>query len=297
MILNLLRGFLIGVTDLIPGVSGGTTALILGIYPRMIQQVTLIDGNLLNKALSRDFNGVKNHLQWSFLWHLFLGLVLGILTLSRALPWIFQNYPHEVWSLFFGLMSASVLLLWRRLSLPLIPRFALFMLGTSAAWLIVGWMPVQTPQHFAMYFLAGVLSISAMILPGLSGAFVLLLLGQYEVFLLALKQLDAASLMTLFFFASGMLVGLMSTSRVIYYFYQKAPQVMISLMIGFIAGSLRKIWPWRQPLDVQVIGGKVRVLSEQNLIPDFSQGQTHLCLFIILISSVLLVLIESRARA
>ena len=240
-----LKGVAIGAVDIIPGVSGGTMALILKIYDKILGQLQKINLNLLKNFLRGRFKLVFAQIDGKFLVALILGIASAIFGLSHLISWGLEKYPGYLFSLFFGLIIASSILLIPKDSLKIKPILFLI-LGLILAFLITSLSPANTPETYLFIFLSGAIAICAMILPGISGSFALLLLGKYQFMLEAIKNpLVAHNIIIIIIFVLGCIIGLLSFSRFLNFLLKKYYTPTLMLLIGFMLGSLNKIWPFK----------------------------------------------------
>lgn len=240
-----LKGVAIGAVDIIPGVSGGTIALILKIYNKILGQLQKINLNLLKNFLRGRFKLVFAQIDGKFLVALILGIASAIFSLSHLISWGLEKYPGYLFSLFFGLIIASSILLIPKDSLKIKPILFLI-LGLILAFLITSLSPANTPETYLFIFLSGAIAICAMILPGISGSFALLLLGKYQFMLEAIKNpLVAHNIIIIIIFVLGCIIGLLSFSRFLNFLLKKYYTPTLMLLIGFMLGSLNKIWPFK----------------------------------------------------
>jgi putative membrane protein len=238
-----LRGMAMGAADIVPGVSGGTMALILGIYERLILSLrNLARPPFLTNLLKGRLRAAVAAVDGLFLLALIAGIGTSVVALSRLLSAWLEARPVFVHAFFFGLILASVVLVARRIRRPSSASWALFALGAVTAYLVVGLTPTQTPEAPWFLFLSGALAISALLLPGISGAFVLVLLGKYEFVLDAVNRADAAALGSV---AAGAVVGLLSFAQVLGWLFRRYHDATLALLSGVMLGSLRKVWPWQ----------------------------------------------------
>ena len=238
-----MRGMAMGASDIVPGVSGGTMALILGIYEELIDSIRMIgQPEFFRAALKFRIKDALTILNWEFMLAISLGIGLAILTLSHLLEQLLVNQPVYLWSFFFGLVLASVLMVSKRVK-HWTPRLgAVLVLGAVASFVLVGLVPARTPESWWFLFLSGALAICAMILPGISGAFILVLLGKYEYVLSAVNGRD---IFTLALVAAGALIGLVTFAQILSWLFKKYHDSTIALLLGLMIGSLRKVWPWK----------------------------------------------------
>ncbi len=268
-------GFAMGSADIVPGVSGGTMAFILGIYEELIFSIRAVGRPTFWQALLKGrVKEAATAINLPFLVAVGSGILLAILTLARGLSWLLERHPVLVWSFFFGLVLASVWTVGRRVRrwkrwyfIPLVST-ALF-----AFWL-VGSFPAQTPKALPWFFLSGMVASVAMILPGISGAFILVLLGKYQDVLQAVSSMDILTLGTV---AAGAAVGLVTVAQVLGWLFRRYHDFTVVLLTGFMLGSLRKLWPWKEAIEVAEIEGEIITLVEQLAWPALQvEGQWNL---------------------
>lgn len=240
-----------GGVDIIPGVSGGTMALILGIYPRLVYTL----GGLTQPAFLRPLARLRlrkalEAIDWPFLLALSIGVGTAILTLSRGLEWLLEHQRSLLFSFFFGLILASVLTIARKVQQWRMTEILGFVAAASSAFAIVGLTPTKTPDGTWFLFLSGALAICALVLPGISGAFVLVLLNKYDRVLSAVNGGDLATLAAV---TAGALVGLLSFVRLLSWLFERYERTILTILAGFMLGSLRRVWPWQlSEADVSV---------------------------------------------
>lgn len=241
-----IRGMCMGAADIVPGVSGGTIALIAGIYERLINALGSIGPNLWQ--IFRQEGGTKGLLAvWrqvdaTFLLFLLLGIATSFATLAGIIKHLLDNQPLYIWSFFFGLVIATVFILLSEIKRWNIGRVALFAIGLIAA-VVISSLPLLTTTPSLPYlFVAGAIAICAMILPGISGSFILLLLGAYDAVLEAVHTLNFSVVFTVI---AGMATGLLLFTRALKWLLSRYYQATLALLTGFIAGSLVKVWPWK----------------------------------------------------
>jgi putative membrane protein len=240
-----LRGMLMGAADIVPGVSGGTIAFITGIYDTLLGSIRAFDLAFLGKLFKLDIKGAWQHVNGGFLLALLAGIATSIFSLARLISWVLQNHPVPLWAFFFGLILASALVLLQQVQKWSFPRVFCLLVGVAVA-LFIALSPMMSLDiGLAGVFLSGFLAICAMILPGISGSFILVLLGMYATVLTAVKTLD---LMFLAVFAVGAGAGLMCFSRLLHWLLHRFHQATMALLTGFLFGSLAVVWPWKQVL-------------------------------------------------
>ena len=241
-----LRGMAMGAADIVPGVSGGTVALITGIYPRLLHSLRSFDLEALRLLFQGRVAQAWQHVDGGFLALLLSGILLSVFTLARALGWVLAHYPAPLWSLFFGLILASALMLLRQVPHWRRGECLLLVLGIVVAVAIALAPRAGFVDGQAGIFLAGFIAICAMILPGISGSFILVLLGMYVPVLAAVRGLDLAFLSV---FAVGAACGLLCFSRLLNWLLTRYRDLSIALLTGFLFGSLTAVWPWKRVLS------------------------------------------------
>ncbi len=243
-IILLLKGMAMGGADVIPGVSGGTIALITGIYEELINSIRSVDGALVRLLLKFQLKAVWERINGAFLVNVFLGILISIFSLARLITYLLDEFPIHVWSFFFGLILVSIF--YVSPSKMKGTDYIGFALGAFIAYAITSFVPEETTESLWFVFVSGAIAICAMILPGISGSFILLLLGKYDFILSAVKDLN---LIVIAVFGLGCLVGIISFSKLIHWLLQHYKAVTMSVLAGFMLGSLNKIWPWKIDLD------------------------------------------------
>ncbi len=254
------KGMAMGAADIVPGVSGGTIALITGIYERLIRALNNIDHKLWRLFQEKGVSEVWHRIDGNFLTALLLGVLGSILSLANLLHHFLKDHPTLVWSFFFGLIAASVFFVGKRAHHWHFGTVLSFLVGTVVAFMITLLPPMAAPEQAYSFFFAGMLAISAMILPGISGSFILVLLGAYKAVLAAIKELDLAILA---FMTGGCVVGLLTFSKLLNWMFRRYHDLTIALMSGFLLGSLNKVWPWKEK-SIQVDG---KELPGSNVTP------------------------------
>ena len=237
-----IKGFCMGAADVVPGVSGGTMAFILGIYQELIRSLGSFDYIFFKHLFSLKLKKAFNHAALEFLLPLGIGIMSAVFTLAKILSWLLQNKPVLLWSFFFGLIVASIFIISKRLKKWGIALIVWIALGSLSTYLLVGIVPTSTPDTPWFLFFSGFAAICAMILPGISGAFILVILGKYQYILEAVNNRD---LLIISIVAAGAIAGLFFFVRILSWFFSKYHDFTIAILTGFMIGSLRKIWPWK----------------------------------------------------
>jgi putative membrane protein len=241
-----LKGFAMGAANVIPGVSGGTIALITGIFEKLIHSLKSIDHIALSFLLKGKFRSFASHINFFFLIAIFSGAVISIFTLARLLGWLFEFYPVYIWSYFFGLILASVWFVGKTITRwnPLI--ILAFIAGAALAIWISSMSPAQGNEGFLYLVLCGIVAVCSMILPGLSGSFILILMGNYE--LVAIEAVNELRLDILLPVFIGIILGLLAFSHFLSWIFKRFRNFTLASLTGFIAGSLVILWPWKDPV-------------------------------------------------
>ena len=263
-----LRGMAMGIAEVIPGVSGGTIAFITGIYETLLDTIKSVNLDIFQLLKSGDWTGLWNHLNGRFLLFLLLGMGLGIVLGVFGVSHLLENYPEPLWGFFFGLVLASGIYMARQITGFRALYAILFLVGLLVSYLITTLTPAGGSESLLFIFLSGAIAISALILPGISGSFILLLMGMYSVIIPNVKGLlsdpNTHSLVIVAVFAVGCLFGLMTFSRVLSYTFKHYKNATLAVLTGIMIGSLPKIWPWRNPTLV------LDEATEKMMAPDLS---------------------------
>jgi len=270
-----LKGIAMGAADVVPGVSGGTIAFISGIYEELLSSIASVNIDLL-KTLKK--NGVKaawKQVNGNFLVALLSGIAISIVSLAKLISWLLENEAVLLWSFFFGLVLASILFIAKQIEKWRIATYVIFILGAVLAYWITTLTPLITENTSPLYlFLAGALAICAMILPGISGAFILVLLGAYKPVLEAIHNKD---IKIIAIFGVGAVVGLLSFSKILKWLFHHYKDLTLAVLAGFVFGSLNKIWPWKETLTWRVNSHGIKVpLNEQSISPFSFDGDPQL---------------------
>ena len=273
-----------GAADLVPGVSGGTIALITGIYERLLAAIVAADGEALSMALAGRWSAVWHRIDGGFLSILLLGILTAIFSLASGIHWLLQHYPQPLWSFFSGLILVSAVLLIREeVTLNSADRLAVFTLGVAIAVCAALMPPVSFLAGLPGLFFAGAIAICAMILPGISGSFLLVLMGMYEQVLSAIKTLQVTELLVL---AAGCVAGLLLFARLLQHCLQRYRALAMAFLSGVLMGSLVAVWPWRQEVLLNAAEGTIAV--SRPLLPSAAtDAQLSACITACLIGCLL----------
>lgn len=279
-----------GSADLVPGVSGGTIALIVGVYEDLINSIKTVSGTTLKLGLKGQIKEAIASVPFKFLVPLGLGLLTAVLTLAKALEWLLLNQPVFLWSFFFGLVLASIVVVGRRVKVWSIQAVVSFTIGAISAYAIVGLVPVETPATLPAFFISGLIAICAMILPGVSGSFLLIIMGKYSQILTAVSERNFVVLGTV---AIGAVLGLALFSRVLSWLFEHYHDTAIAALTGVMLGSLRKIWPWKEVLQTYLDSHGVEMpLVEQNILPSAYDQNFLLAVLLMVIGMVFIAYIS-----
>lgn len=259
------KGVAMGAADVVPGVSGGTIAFITGIYEELLGSIRSVNGEAVKLLLRFKLVDFWRHINGSFLIVLLSGILFSIVSLSRLILYLLEFHAELLWSFFFGLIVASAVVVGKK-----IPRWTLGvvlfgLIGAAIAYYVTIATPTQTPEAYWFIFLSGAIAICAMILPGISGSFLLVLLAKYEFILGAVRDLRLSIVAV---FGLGCLVGILSFSHVLNWALKNYHNATVALLTGFMVGSLNKVWPWKQTLETYTDRhGEVKPLVQENVLP------------------------------
>jgi putative membrane protein len=260
-----LKGMLMGIAEVIPGVSGGTIAFITGIYERLIDAIRSVDLQFAGHIGKGRLRTAWGHIDGNFLAVLLIGMAIGVVTGVFGVTHLMDNYPEELWGFFFGLIVASAIYIGRRVQHWSWDKIILLLLGGVFSYGITVLSPAVGSQSLIYVFASGLIAISALILPGISGSFILLLLGMYTVVIPSVKQLltlQFDALPIVLAFGIGCIIGVMSFSRVLSWLFHNFHNRTLAFLTGVMIGSLNKIWPWRNPEQWLSESGEIIASSE-----------------------------------
>ena len=289
-----LKGLCMGAANIVPGVSGGTMAFILGIYEELIEAIRSFDLKFLRLVSSFRIRDAMDHISWQFLTAVGLGILMAIFSLARVLSWLLQNQKVLIWSFFFGLIIASVFTVSRFLRQWNLNVTVWMILGTIGAYFLFDIVPVSTPNTPWFLFISGVIAICSMILPGISGSFILLIIGKYHYVLEAVNNRD---LFTLFIMATGAGFGLIAFSRFLNWLLRRHHDLTIAVLTGLMLGSLRKVWPWKNTLQSMTDNlGNVLPLVQANILPPRLDSETALALSLMVVGGLVVFSLDLCAK-
>lgn len=285
-----------GAANVIPGVSGGTIAFVTGIYERLIDAIKAFDGKALKLLMARDFKGLWGHVDGGFLLALMSGVFVALLSLARLLKVGMANYPVLISALFFGLIAASVWSVFKMVKQWSVGAVVGLLIGCAVAVGIAFIPPAQENSSLIYLMICGVVAMCSMIIPGVSGSFVLILMGNYGLIMIdALSNLSKMqfkeALSILVPVGIGAVVGMAALSRVLSWLFHKFHDVAVATITGFVAGSLVTIWPWKKEILKTFENGKVKVIGHDRFFPQID-GHFWLAIGVMLAGVVLMVVIE-----
>ena len=286
-----------GAADVVPGVSGGTIAFITGIYGELLGSIKSFDGGALRLLLGGKFRQLWHKVNGGFLFSLLLGIAISVFSLARVMKWLLENEPIATWSFFFGLIVASALLVSRQVRRWGIAPVIALLTGAATGYIITALSPASTPDTWWFVMLSGAIAICAMILPGISGSFILLLLGKYYFIMTALSELN---LIILGLFAVGAAAGIIGFSHALSWLLKHYQSIVVAVLMGFMLGSLNKVWPWKRVLETYTDShGVAHPLVEANVSPAAYGGDAQFAaaIFWCLVGFLLIFVVEYAGKA
>jgi putative membrane protein len=291
-----LKGMAMGAADVVPGVSGGTIAFISGIYEELLNSISSFNFSLINVFKNEGFKFVWIKVNGNFLVSLFVGILISVLSLAKLIESMLENHPIVIWSFFFGLVLASIIYIGKQITKWTKGSFLCLILGAILAFYITTLNPMVSANSSPWFlFLAGMIAICAMILPGISGSFILVLLGAYKPVLNALNTKDFVSIII---FLVGAIIGLLSFSRMLKWLFSTYKNYTLATLTGFIIGSLNKIWPWKETISWRTNSKGIEVPFNTASVSPFSfegDNQLLISIFLMLIGFGLIILLEKLA--
>ena len=289
-----LKGLAMGAADVVPGVSGGTIAFISGIYQELIDSINNVNLSVLKTLKNEGLKAAWKQVNGSFLLALLSGIGISILTFSKVITHLLETQPILVWSFFFGLIIASITLIWKEITSWKLVDILFLLIGIIVSYYITIARPVSSPDSYWYLFLSGFIAIIAMILPGISGAFILLLMGSYETVIgtintfregltTANSEILTQALLKLGVFALGCIIGLKSFSKILHWMFEHHKNTTLTLLVGFMVGSLNKVWPWKQVLETRINShGEVVPYIDKSILPQNFEGDPKITMAIVL---------------
>lgn len=292
-----LKGIAMGAADVVPGVSGGTIAFISGIYEELLQSISNINIDLFKTLKNEGFKAAWKQLNGNFLLALFLGIAVSFISLAKLISWLLDTHPILLWSFFFGLVVASIIYVAKQIEKWNVLSITLLIGTTFLAYIITTLPPLVSEDSSLLFiFLAGAIAICAMILPGISGSFILVLLGAYKPVLSALTNKNIPVIVV---FMLGAILGLLSFSRVLKWLFAHYKNLTLAALTGFIIGSLNKIWPWKKVLTYRTNSHGEKVpFNEESILPSSFDGDPQIvyAFLLALVGFGLILLLEKLAQ-
>ena len=287
-----LKGIAMGVANIIPGVSGGTIALVTNIYERLINALKKFDLTAIKLLLSMEFKKFANHTDLIFLTWLFSGSLFGVFSVAKLFEYMFKFYPIMIWSFFFGLILASVYFIGKKINNWNIYNFIIFIIGAIVATSLLFLEPANENDNLLFIILCGIIGISGMMLPGLSGSFILILMGNYELILVS--AISEFNYVILSFFVIGSVLGLVIFSHIIAHLLKKYKDQTLSILTGFISGSLLIVWPWKKIKSSDIsIDNKDNLLAYSWSLPENLNLESLFSICLIFFGFLIVYLLEN----
>ncbi|MDH3321901.1 MAG: DUF368 domain-containing protein [Flavobacteriaceae bacterium] len=268
-----LKGVAMGAADVVPGVSGGTIAFISGIYEELIASINKVNLKTFGILKNEGLNAMWKSVNGNFLLSLLIGIGLSVVSLAKIIRHLLETQPILIWSFFFGLVLASIFYVGKQITKWSLINIIFMIVGAVTAFYITTLTPQTSEVSYPYVFLSGALAICAMILPGISGSYILLLLGMYKPVLDAIHEKDIKILGVLML---GAVIGLLSFSRLLKWLFDHYENLTLATLTGFIIGSLNKIWPWKEVISSEIINGKEKILQDKSVSPFAYNGDSQL---------------------
>ena len=291
-----LKGIAMGAADVVPGVSGGTVAFISGIYEELLETISNVNLQALKVLKKEGLVAFWQRINGNFISALLIGIAISIVSLAKLITFLLEHHALLLWGFFFGLIVSSVFLVGKKVNEWKLSTLLSLIVGTVIAFLITILNPMENPDSYWFVFISGAIAICAMILPGISGSFILLLLGSYELILAAIKDFKLTTIAT---FGVGCVVGLLSFSKLLNWLFKKYHDITVAALTGFLVGSLNKIWPWKEVISTRENSkGEIVPFIETNVLPTQYHGDTQVIGVIVLalVGFVLIVGLERFAK-
>lgn len=289
-----LKGMAMGAADAVPGVSGGTIAFISGIYEELIATINNVNLSLFKTLRKEGFKSAWKQLNGNFLIALLSGIAVSIVTFMKLAKYLLEHYPILIWSFFFGLVLASIIFIGKQIPKWNTKLVIAMLISAFIAFYITTLPSLANTDNLFFLFLAGAIAICAMILPGISGAFILVLLGAYATITGTISNLVdglaegnmskiTSNLIVFFVFASGAIIGILSFSKLLKWLFESHKNLTLAILTGFVLGSLNKIWPWKNTLDWRINSKGIKVPLRQESISPFDFPEENYLTYAILL--------------
>ena len=271
-----------GAADIVPGVSGGTIAFITGIYEELIKSISSVNFKIFILLKDKSIKSVWHKINGNFLAFIFSGIIFSVLSLSNTITLLIKNYPILVWSFFFGLILASSFIIGNAIRSWNFQKVISLIVGAIIAFSITRLSPVENPESLFYIFISGAIAICAMVLPGVSGSFILLIMGSYTLILKALNELNLTVVLV---FSLGCLIGLLSFARLVSSFFKSYRDLTIAVLTGFLIGSIDKVWPWKNVVLTRIdSSGETVPFIEKSVLPYYFEGNPKILLALSLLT-------------
>ena len=298
---NASRGFLMGAADIVPGVSGGTMALILGIYERLVQAISHVDRTFLGHIKKRQWRNAAEHVDLRFLITLGCGIAIGIGGLATLMNWLLEFHLEPTLAAFFGLILASSFIVARTIDRWTMPSLLFVLAGAGFAYWLVAQPFMEGTDGYLYLFFCGMVAICAMILPGISGAFILLILGKYYYVTGIIKsfvhgEITVEHITAIIIFASGCVIGLLAFSKFLRWLLARFHAQTMATLCGFMLGSLRRIWPFKEIPSELADGVDLKHNQLSNIWPESLDGSFWLAVGLAITAFLLVILIDYAGR-
>lgn len=304
-----LKGMAMGAADVVPGVSGGTIAFVSGIYEELLTTIDTLNLGIFSTWKKQGFKTMWSSYNLGFLTSLFLGIFISVLSLAKLISFVLEGYPIITWSFFFGLVVASILYIARQIKKWNISIIVLLLVGVAIAYYITIAAPAEAPEAIYFFFLSGCIAIIAMILPGISGSFILVILGSYAMVLGALNDFITGVLewnweqiktnfIKVAVFILGCLLGLKVFSKALKWMFNHKKELTLAILTGFMIGSLNKIWPWKKVLSMRIDRhGDEQIVQANSILPSSYDGDPQIVMAVsfALVGFALIFLLERVA--
>jgi len=290
-LLLFIKGMGLGIANIIPGVSGGTMALITRIYEELILSLKSFDFKALKLLISFDFKEFIKYTNLYFLFTIFIGSIVSVVLTANLFKFLFTNYPILIWAFFFGLIVASTYFIGKRIERWTSLNIIILSIGVFIAIVLSMIPPANENNNLFFIFICGIVGISGMLLPGLSGSFILILMGNYELLMVtALLELDYLLLSV---FLVGSAVGFIGISHAIYWLLKYYKNELLALLTGFILGSLKIMWPWKEITKSMIINGEEKILKYDLYFPNITEQNTLIAFALIIAGIVIVWVLEN----
>ena len=267
-----------GAADIVPGVSGGTIAFITGIYEELLKSISSINFKIVSVLKDKNFKSVWHKINGNFLACIFSGILFSVFSLSKTITFLIKGYPVLLWSFFFGLILSSSFIIGRTIRSWNFQKVINLIFGAFIAFSITRLSPIENPESIFYIFISGAIAICAMVLPGISGSFILLLMGSYTLILKALNELNLTVVLV---FTFGCLIGLLSFARLLSKLFKSYRDLTIATLTGFLIGSIDKVWPWKIVVLTRIdSSGETIPFIEKSVMPYYFEGDPKILLAI-----------------